>query len=60
MMPTVCTPNKCLKINEAKTGGLKKETEKVAIIVGEHSPKYYILTHEKNIGKFGMTEIISI
>lgn len=54
------TKLKSLKINGAKTGGPKKETEKVAIIVGGHSPRYHILTHEKNIGKFRMTKIISI
>lgn len=37
---------------------LTKEIEKLTVIVGEHSPRYHILTHKMNIRKFKIIEII--
>lgn len=36
---------------------LTKQTEKLTIIVGEHAPRYHILTHKRNINKFKIIEI---
>ena len=54
------TKQKCLKINEAKTGGTEEEIGKAAITAGGPSPRDYILTHEMTIKKFLMIEIICI